>query len=109
MTVKMDRTGIIDLDTHPRFRSNFPAVKTPKTFELTSRLLGMPMPDATEPRYFSFTRLKTGTEIGLKQGVFWMNLNAHYDVPPMRFAEARRWAQDFADAHGFIFRECKLR
>lgn len=100
-----DRSGVIDLDTHPRFKSSFPPVPIPRTLKIAALALGLATPDNLLPRYFTFSRRRDGTEIGLEQGPIWINLNCTVDVPPMRFKEAREWAQDFAAKHGFIFRE----
>lgn len=102
-----DRTGIIDLDLHPRFKSSFKPVPVPRSFEVAASVFGFEPADSTVPRFFTFSRRKYTTEIGLVHGSLWINLTDIEKPAPMRFKEARAWAENYAAEHGFIFREKK--
>jgi hypothetical protein len=102
-----DRTGIIDLDLHPRFKSSFKPIPVPRSFEVAAEVFGFEPADSTVPRFFTFSRRKVSTEIGLVHGGLWINLTCIEDLPPMIFKEARVWAENYAAEHGFIFREKK--
>jgi hypothetical protein len=64
-------------------------------------VFGLSGPTLADQLFFTLTRRKEGTEVGLKMGNLWWNLSYMTKVYPTSFREARVWVLGYARRYGY--------
>ncbi len=63
-------------------------------------IFGLDGPTLADQLFFTLTRRKEGTEIGLKMGRLWWNLSSMTGTYPRTFKESREWIAGYARCYG---------
>lgn len=94
---------VVDLSNHRRFKPSFPSVPLPDCLVACAKVIGIPIGN---PAAFRFRRKGGRAEIWLhfNEGLR-LNLSATLGIRPKDIVEARAWALDFAQKHGFKAKE----
>lgn len=90
-----------------RRRTQAPALDLPESLRVFAAAFG-----ATVPRSFSsyyLKRTKQGTEVGIKEAPWTINLSAALNTYPPDFKAARQWIAAIAERQGWQMVETKSR
>lgn len=73
----------------------------PSSAILCMDIFGLAGPTLADQLFFTLTRRKEGTEVGLKCGKLWWSLSYLIGVYPKSFRDARVWVAAFVRRYGW--------
>jgi hypothetical protein len=73
----------------------------PQSAILAIDVFGFAGPTLADQLFFTLTRRKEGTEVGLKMGKLWWNLSYMTETYPKSFRDARVWVSGYARRYGY--------